>query len=350
MPTADPDFKARAQELLAIDPAKETARIVTALRKQVGEVLMRRGLIVAMSSGVDSSTCAALAVEAFGPKRVFGLMLPERDSDPQSTPLATALATQLGIAYEVEDIAPALEAVGCYRRRNDAVRQALPEFQDSWPWKLVLPGNRLNNDQLNVSSVTVRRPSGEMTTVRLPASAYLAVVAATNYKQRVRKMAEYHHADRLHYAVTGTPNRLEYDQGFFVKGGDGLADLKPIAHLYKTQVYQLASYLGVPEGVTNRPPTTDTYSLPQSQEEFYFALPARMMDLVLFAHNHGKSAEEAAAALGLTAEQVERAYRDIEQKRVTTEPLHVTSLLSKPVPEIHPNGRANSAAPQAVRL
>lgn len=335
MPTADPDFKARAQELLAIDPAKETARIVTALRKQVGEVLMRRGLIVAMSSGVDSSTCAALAVEAFGPKRVFGLMLPERDSDPQSTPLATALATQLGIAYEVEDIAPALEAVGCYRRRNDAVRQALPEFQDSWPWKLVLPGNRLNNDQLNVSSVTVRRPSGEMTTVRLPASAYLAVVAATNYKQRVRKMAEYHHADRLHYAVTGTPNRLEYDQGFFVKGGDGLADVKPIAHLYKTQVYMLADYLGVPKSITSRPPTTDTFSLPQTQEEFYFNLPAAAMDLVLWCYNSGKSAAEGAKLLDLTPEQMQRAYKDLESKRSATRYLHEPPLLVEPVPLLH---------------
>src|SRR5690606_4442695 len=147
------------------------------------------------------------------------------------------------------------------------------------------------------------------------------------------------HADRLHYAVVGTPNRLEYDQGFFVKGGDGLADMKPIAHLYKTQVYQLADCLGVPKGVTERPPTTDTYSLPQRQEELYFALPARTMDLVLYAHNERKTPEEAAEALGLTPEQVMRAYRDIEQKRATTEPLHVTSLLSKPVPQIYPNGK-----------
>jgi NAD+ synthase len=159
-------------------------------------------------------------------------------------------------------------------------------------------------------------------------------VAATNFKQRVRKMMEYYHADRLHYAVVGTPNRLEYDQGFFVKGGDGLADVKPIAHLYKTQVYQLAEYLGVPSGVTSRPPTTDTFSLPQSQEEFYFSLPAALMDLTLHARNAGQPAAETAGELGLAPEQVERAYRDIEQKRSTTRYLHTPPLLVEPIVEL----------------
>ena len=327
-----PDFSARAREVLALDPAAEIARIVAALRHQVGEVLTRRGLVIGMSSGVDSSVCAALAVQAFGPKRVFGLMMPEHDSDALSTPLAQRLADQLGITHTVEDISAALEAVGCYQRRNDAIREAVPEFRDDWACKIVLPGARLDSDRLNVYSMAVRPPGGEVRTVRLPAHAYLAIVAATNFKQRIRKMLEYHHADRLHYAVTGTPNRLEYDQGFFVKGGDGLADVKPIAHLYKTQVYILADFLGVPKEITSRPPTTDTYSLPQTQEEFYFSLPAAAMDLVLYARNAGQSPGTAAVTLGLSAEQVARAFRDLDQKRATTRYLHERPLLVEPVP------------------
>ena len=122
---------------------------------------------------------------------------------------------------------------------------------------------------------------------RLPLQEYLQIVAATNFKQRIRKTLEYFHADRLNYAVVGTPNRLEYDQGFFVKNGDGAADVKPIAHLYKTQVYALARHLGLPEEICNGAPTTDTYSLPQGQDEFYFALPYDQMDLALWALNHG---------------------------------------------------------------
>ena len=160
------------------------------------------------------------------------------------------------------------------------------------------------------------------------------MVAASNFKQRTRKMLEYYHADRLHYAVLGTPNRLEYDQGFFVKGGDGLADVKPIAHLYKTQVYQLAEHLNVPKGITSRPPTTDTYSLPQTQEEFYFSLPAATMDLVLFAKNSGWTPEVAAERLGLPADQMQRAFAEIDQKRSTTRYLHEPPLLVERVTEI----------------
>jgi NAD+ synthase len=323
---------ADVQSLLRLDAEAEVERISEFLRTQLGEVLERRGLVIAMSGGVDSSVCAALAVRAVGPKRVFGLMMPEQDSDPRSRELAIELAEQLGIKYEVEDIAPILAAAGCYRRRDDAIRRAVPEYGDGWASKIVLPGDRLESDRLNVYYLTVRNPAGELSTVRLPVTSYLEIVAATNFKQRVRKMLEYHHADRLHYAVMGSPNRLEWDQGFFVKGGDGLADVKPIAHLYKTQVYQLAAHLNVPKGITNRPPTTDTYSLPQTQEEFYFSLPAATLDLVLYARNNGWSAEQAAERLGLTAQQVTRAYTDIDQKRMTTNPLHVTSLLVQPVP------------------
>ena len=170
-----------------------------------------------------------------------------------------------------------------------------------------------------------------MQRVRLPAPEYRQIVAASNFKQRVRTMLEYYHADRLNYAVAGTPNRLEYDQGFFVKGGDGLADAKPIAHLYKTQVYQLADYLAVPASVTLRPPTTDTFSLPQSQEEFYFNMPTRTLDVVLHARNEGRPASEIAEEVGFTVEQIERAYGDIDQKRVTTRYLHLGPQLVEPV-------------------
>jgi len=175
--------------------------------------------------------------------------------------------------------------------------------------------------------LVVESPGGDRRKVRLSRDAYLGIVAAMNFKQRTRKMMEYYHADRLMYAVVGTPNRLEYDQGFFVKGGDGAADLKPIAHLYKSQVYQLAEHLGIPEEIRRRPPTTDTYSLAQSQEEFYFALPYRQMDLCLYGREHGLPPEAVAEGARLTPEQVKRVYLDIESKRRATRYLHLPPLL-----------------------
>lgn len=319
-----------------LNQAEATERIAATLRQQVGEVLNRRGLVVGMSGGIDSSVCAALAVRAVGPARVFGLMMPEQESDGRSLDLAARWADELGIAYAVEDITPMLAAVGCYQRRNAAIRRVMPEFQDDWRCKVVLSGGggRLDSDRLNVSYLAVEMPEGDVRQVRLPAAEYREIVAATNFKQRLRTMLEYFHADRLHYAVVGTPNRLEYDQGFFVKGGDGLADVKPIAHLYKSQVYELAEYLDVPAAIRSRPPTTDTYSLPQTQEEFYFALPAATLDLVLYAHNLGRDPAAVAADLGRTPDEAARALRDIEQKRATTRYLHLSPLLVEPVPEV----------------
>ena len=317
-----------------LNQAEATERIAATLRQQVGEVLNRRGLVVGMSGGIDSSVCAALAVRAVGPARVFGLMMPEQESDGRSLDLAARWADELGIAYAVEDITPMLAAVGCYQRRNAAIRRVMPEFQDDWRCKVVLSGGRLDSDRLNVSYLAVEVPEGGVRQVRLPAAEYREIVAATNFKQRLRTMLEYFHADRLHYAVVGTPNRLEYDQGFFVKGGDGLADVKPIAHLYKSQVYDLAEYLDVPAAIRSRPPTTDTYSLPQTQEEFYFALPAATLDLVLYAHNLGRDPAAVAADLGRTPDEAARALRDIEQKRATTRYLHLSPLLVEPVPEV----------------
>jgi len=300
--------------VLNIDAPRAAERIETAIRDQVLGVLRRRGVVVGMSGGIDSSVVATLCARALGKERVVGLLMPERDSSDDALRLGRMLAEHLGIRHVVENIAPALEGLGCYERQFEAIRMAVPEYGKEWRCKLTMP-SILGGDRLNITKLTVADPQGNQRTVRMPPAAYLQMVAATNFKQRTRKMMEYYHADRLNFAVAGTPNLLEYDQGFFVKQGDGAADFKPIAHLYKTQVYALAEYMGVPEEIRSRPPTTDTFSLSQTQEEFYFALPYRSMDLCLWALNHDIPAAEVAAVLGLTGEQVERVYRDIEAKR-----------------------------------
>ncbi len=316
-----------SREVLRIDAAKVADGIEQAIRDQVLVHLKRRGAVVGMSGGIDSSVVATLCRRALGPEKVLGLLMPERDSSGDSLRLGQALADHLGIRREVEDVAPALEGLGCYARQLEAIRTAVPEYGEGWRCKLSLP-SLLEGERLSITTLTVADPSGRQRRVRLPAAGYLQLVAATNFKQRVRKMMEYYHADRLAYAVAGTPNLLEYDQGFFVKQGDGAADFKPIAHLYKTQVYALAEHLGVPAEIRGRPPTTDTFSLAQSQEEFYFSLPHREMDLCLWAHDHAVAPAEAGAVLGLRAEQVERVYRDIEAKRRVARYLHAQPLLA----------------------
>ncbi|MEE8630492.1 MULTISPECIES: NAD(+) synthase [Methylobacterium] len=313
-------------DALRLDAAAAVARITDALRRQVRGTLRKRGVVLGLSGGVDSSLCAALAVHAFGPDRVLGLMMPEHDSEDESLTLARAVADALGIPRLVEDIGPALEAMHGYARRDEAIRGVVPDYGPGWTSKVVI-ADPLDGAEYGISSLVVRAPGGETRKLRLRAEAYRAIIAATNMKQRTRKQIEYYHADRLNYAVVGTPNRLEYDQGFFVKNGDGAADVKPIAHLYKTQVYQLARHLGVPDAILARPPTTDTWSMPQTQEEFYFVLPWRTMDLCLAGLSAGATHREIAACTGLAEDQVAEAARDIAAKRKATIPLHLPPLL-----------------------
>ncbi|HHW77162.1 MAG TPA: NAD(+) synthase [Xanthomonadaceae bacterium] len=314
---------------LKLDEAAETARIAERIRELLRSHLRRRGLVVAISGGVDSSVCAALAVRAVGCERVFGLLLPERDSASESAVRGRQVVERLGIAHEEFDIASVLDALGCYRWRDAAIRAVFPAYTDAWKNKIVIAGGRTGH--FNHFKLVVQSPDGQIFEERLDSKNYLQIVAATNFKQRIRKTLEYFHADRLHYAVVGTPNRLEYDQGFFVKNGDGSADLKPIAHLYKTQVYALARYLELPEEICNAQPTTDTYSMVQGQDEFYFALPYEQMDVALLAYNSGRLATALAAELNISTEQAEFIYHDIEAKRKATAMLHWPAIVMEPV-------------------
>ena len=300
-----------SKDVLNLDCAKETERIVAKLREQVLGTFKRKGLIVALSGGIDSSVVGGLAVRAFGKEKVFGLQLPEKENSDDTRNLSALMCKHYGIEFAVEEMSALLEGARAYQRRDDAIKTALPDYGPGWKSKIVLP-SVVDTDSYRVFSVVALDPQGKEHKARLPLEGYLGIVAATNFKQRCRKMLEYYHADRLNYAVAGTPNLVEYDQGFFVKLGDGAADVKPIAHLYKSQVYAMAEYLGVPEEVRRRPPTTDTYSLPQSQEEFYYSLPYDKMDLAIYAKNHNISAEEAGPALGVSKEQAERVFRDID--------------------------------------
>jgi NAD+ synthase len=315
-----------SKDILLIDAEKEVEKISRRLRELLAKTLKRRGVVIGLSGGIDSSVTTGLAVKALGPERVLVLLMPEPHSADETLVLSNLVIDHFGVTKIEEDISHILAAVDFYERYDDAVRSVIPEYGQGWKSKIVTPD--VNEKRgYNIFSIVAQSPDGSIIKKRLSLKAYLEIVAATNFKQRIRKMLEYYHADRANFAVLGTPNRLEYDQGFFVKLGDGAADIKPIAHLYKTQVYQLAEYLDIPQEIIKRKPTTDTYSLAQGQDEFFFLLPYDKMDLCLYGKNNGIPAEIVADATGLTPEQVQIVFDDIDTKRVTTRYLHLPALL-----------------------
>jgi NAD+ synthase len=322
-----------SKDVLRLNVKAEVKKICKRLREMLVSQLKRRGLVIGLSGGIDSSVTVALAAKAIGNSRVMALMMPERHSAEETLSLSKMAAEHSGCRSIIEDISGILEAVGYYQRYNDAVRGIIPGYGSEWKSKIVT-SSVIEGKQFTHFSIIAQSPDNKIISKRLSLEPYLEIVAATNFKQRIRKMLEYYHADRLNYAVAGTPNRLEYDQGFFVKNGDGSADVKPIAHLYKSQVYQLSEYLGIPAEIRERPPTTDTYSLAQGQDEFYFSISNEKMDMCLYAKNNEIPASVVAEAVELTPEQAQLVFDDIDTKRSTTRYLHLPPLLVEEVLEI----------------
>ncbi len=307
------------KELIHINARQESEKIISKLKDDMSKILKKRGAVIGISGGIDSSVVLALCVKAFGPTKVLGVMLPEKESSKDNFTLGRSLCKTFGVKYTIDDITGALEGFGCYRRRDEAIKRVFPEFDNSYKAKIILPDNLLQKDTLNVFYVKIFSPEGEETTLRLPVKEYLEIVASSNFKQRARMSMLYFHADARNFAVIGTGNKNEHEQGFFVKHGDGAADIKPIAHLFKTQVYQLAEYLGIPAEIRNRIPTTDTYSAEQTQEEFFFRIPFDTLDKIWIGWERGIESEKIAHDLQLSTQQVENVINDIQRKITTTE-------------------------------
>lgn len=308
-----------SKDLIKLDCEKVAAELIEKLKYNVFSLFKRHGAVVGTSGGVDSSVVAALCVRAFGPEKTLGVIMPDEDNTPESKELAVMLAETLGYPYIVNDVTGPLKAAGCYRYRNEGFKTVFPEWEEGWKAKIVLPSNILDSNRINVFRLAVESPAGDKMEKRLPMKAFLKIVAASNMKQRIRMLTLYYHAEMNNYSVVGTANKNEYDQGFFVKYGDGGVDIKPIVGFYKTQIFQLAEYLGIPEEIRTRTPSAETYPSDVSQEEFFFGLDFAIMDQLWFAREGGFPAPEVAEVMGLTVEQVERVWNDLEQKRRTTE-------------------------------
>ena len=290
--------------------------------------LHRRGAIVGVSGGIDSSVCLALSVKAFGPKNVTAIMLPEQDSSDDSKKLAEKLTSKFGVTNTLEEnITKALEGFACYQRRDEAISRVISDFDPKVDKSKIEIKQNIASNLPPVFSITVIKPNNEEISKILPVKEYLQIVAASNFKQRSRMSMLYHHAERLHYAVIGTPNKHEVEQGFFVKYGDGGADVMPIGHLYKTQVYQLAEYLGVPEEIIDRTPTTDTYTAEQTQEDFFYQMPFISMDLIWYGWENGYPADEVGKVMDRSEKDIENIYKNFERKRKTTEYLRMKPIL-----------------------
>jgi NAD+ synthase len=308
------------ENILDIDPEKETQRVCAFIEKQLLS-WRKNGAVIGISGGIDSAVCAELLVRTLGKDRVFGLILPEKESSPKSAIYAEKQAQKMGIPYETVDITPTLEGFGTYAKRDEVIKGLFPEYGEEYRSKITLPSGLLERDALSFFTLTIEDREGRIQSARLKKDALNAIVAATDSKQRTRMMHLFYYAESLYYVVCGTTNRSETIQGFFVKYGDGGVDIEPMAHLYKVQVYALGEYLGVIQEIVDRDPSPDTYSFEVSDEEFYFRMPYDKLDLLLYAWENDVAIEDVCAVMDLEEAQVIRAFRDFKSKYKATEHL-----------------------------
>jgi NAD+ synthase len=309
-----------SKEVLKIDPTSEADRIVGFIKDQVS-AMHRRGIVIGLSGGVDSALSAALSVRAVGKERVLALLLPDKESSPQSAEFAAKQASLLGIEAPTVDITPVLTAFGTYEKRDAVARSIYPEFGEGYKLKITLPSDLLNRDGYNFFTLTTVDPQGNTKTTRLNNEQAQGIIAATCTKHRTRMMTQYYYAEKLNYLVCGTTNKSEALQGLFVKYGDGGVDIEPIAHLFKNQVFQLARHMGVIPEIISRAPCPDTYSAPVTDEEWYFRLPFDQLDLLLCAWENKVGVPEVCRVMELSEDQVKRVFRDFASKHRTTEHL-----------------------------
>jgi NAD+ synthase len=313
------------RNILVIDPERECNRICEFIKEQVFSRFRREGGVVGISGGIDSALTAALSVRALGKEKVVGILLPEKESNPISLTYGEILVKKLDIKSEKVDITSALESLGAYGRRDEIIKKIFPEYNSSYKIKIGLPQDLLVRDRLNYFSLKIIDPRGDEKRFRLSKDQLLGIIAATDMKQRTRMTQLYYYAEKNNYLVIGTTNYSEYAQGFYVKFGDGGVDLEPIAHLYKTQVYQLAEFLNVPEEIIRREPSPDTFSAVVSDQEFYFCMPYDLLDLLLFTQENKVPLDKVSKVLNLSEEQIKRAYRDFDQKRKASAHLDQTA-------------------------
>ena len=307
-----------SKSVLTINPSDEIEHISGFIREITFKQFKRKGAVVGLSGGIDSAVIAELCVRALGKEKVLGLILPEKESNPISAQYGMKQADKMGIKTITVEITPYLEGLGVYKTRNKVIKTIFPQFDESCRFQVTLPQNLLESNRLNYHSITIETRNGEQEKKRISSPDWLGISACQNIKQRMRMIQLYYFAEKHNYLVAGTTNKTEVMQGFFVKFGDGGVDIEPIAHLYKTQVYQLAKELGVIDEIINRPPSPDTYSLPVTDKDFYFCIDYEMLDLLLYAYENNVSHDRVKDVLGLEEEQIERAFHDFKAKERAT--------------------------------
>ena len=301
-------------ELIKIENIEITINeIIEFIKNEVFEIYQKKGVVIGLSGGIDSAITAALCTKSIGSEKILGLILPEKESDVNSKNLALQIAEKYNIDTETIDITNILESFGVYENKEKIVKEKFPNYNEKCKYRVVVPSKSENN--IGMPFLEILDDENIVHKLKISSFDFLNLTAATSIKHRVRMTMLYNYAEKNNFTVVGTTNKTEYLQGYFVKYGDGGSDIEPLVHLYKTQIYQIANFLKLPEEIINQDASPDVWSFKTSDEEFFYAVPYNIVDLILYGREKNLSINEIAKFLNLESEKIEKLIQFQNQKQ-----------------------------------
>jgi NAD+ synthase len=302
-------------DFLQIKDLETTVNSVTDfIKNEVFEKFQKSGAVLGLSGGIDSAVTCGLCVKSLNPEKILGLIMPERESDPQSQETAENVGKEFNIETKVVDITNILESFGVYEKKENIVKEKFPDFDSECKYRVVVPPKL--ESSVGIPYLEILDGKGITHQTKISSSEFLNLTAATSIKHRVRMALLYYHAEKDHLVVAGTTNKSEYMQGYFVKYGDGGSDIEPLVNLYKSQIYQLGKFLNVPNEVISKDASPDVWSYTTNDEEFFYSVPYKIVDLILYGRENNLSINEIQKHSKISIENIEKLLKFQDQKHI----------------------------------